>query len=134
VTLVLQAVEVRGPSRWRWLLTDEGTGNPLADYEVALDADAAEVRAFGDVYRYVREYAAPDRRAEDERRLVAELGVWAGATLLGERIGEQIVAAAPVTVRVTAGFRRGVAAGASAREWQAAGRARGCVAGLRARG
>ena len=107
MTLVLQAVEVRGPLRWRWLLTDEGTGNPLADYEVALDADAAEVRAFGDVYRYVREYAAPDRRAEDERRLVAELGVWAGATLLGERIGEQIVAAAPVTVRVTAGFAAG---------------------------
>jgi hypothetical protein len=45
VTLVLQAVEVRGPSRWRWLLTDEGTGNPLADHEVALDPDAAEARA-----------------------------------------------------------------------------------------
>ena len=86
MTLVLQAVEVRGPGRWRWLLTDEGTGNPLADHEVTLDAAAAEVRAFGDVYGWVRSYAAPDRRTEDEARLVAGLGAWAGTTLLGERI------------------------------------------------
>jgi hypothetical protein len=74
VTLVLQAVDVRGPSRWRWLLTDEATGNPLADHQVAVDGD--------------------------EARLVAELGAWAGTALLGERI----VKAAPVTVRVTADF------------------------------
>jgi hypothetical protein len=104
VTLVLQAVEVRGPLRWRWLLTDETTGNPLADHQVALDADAARVRAFGDVFGHVWSYAAPDRWAEDEARLVAELGAWAGTTLLGERIGATIVRAAPVTVRVTADF------------------------------
>jgi hypothetical protein len=97
VSLVLQAVEVRGPSRWRWLLTDEGTGNPLADHEVALDPDAAEVRAFGDVYGYARSYAAPGRWAEDEARLVSELGEWAGRALLGERIGATIIDAAPVT-------------------------------------
>ena len=107
MTLVLQAVDVRGSSRWRWLLTDEDSGKPLADHEVALDPDAAEVRAFGDVYGYARAYAAPDRRAEDEVRLVAELGAWAGTTLLGERIGAAIVNAAPVTVRVTAGFAVG---------------------------
>jgi hypothetical protein len=104
VTLVLRAVDVRGPLRWRWLLTDDQTGAPLADHEVALDAGAAEVRAFGDVYRYARAYAVPDRRAEDEQRLVAELGAWAGTALLGERIGAAIVEAAPVTVRVTADF------------------------------
>jgi hypothetical protein len=76
VTLVLQAVDVRGP--WRWRLTDEATGNPLADHQVAVDGD--------------------------EARLVAELGAWAGTALLGERIGERIVEAAPVTVRVTADF------------------------------
>jgi hypothetical protein len=107
VTLVLQAVEVRWPSRWRWLLTDERTGNTLADHEVVLDAGAVEVRAFGDVYGYVRAYAAPDRRAEDEARLVSELGAWAGRMLLGERIGAAITRAAPVTVRVTAGFAVG---------------------------
>ena len=35
MSLVLQAVEVRGPGRWRWLLTHEDTGIPLADHEVA---------------------------------------------------------------------------------------------------
>jgi hypothetical protein len=104
MSLILQAVDVRGPLRWRWLLTDEDTGNPLADHEVALDADAPQVRAFGDVYGYVRTYAAPDRRAQDEARLVADLGAWAGRVLLGERVGAAIVAAAPVTVRVTADF------------------------------
>jgi hypothetical protein len=59
VTLVLRAVRVDGPLRWRWLLIDEATGQPLADHEVVLDADAAEVRAFGDVYGWVRSYAAP---------------------------------------------------------------------------
>ena len=100
MTLVLQAVDVRGPSRWRWLLTDEATGNPLADHQVAVDGDEARVRAFGDVFGHVSSYAAPDRQAEDEARLVAELGAWAGTALLGERIVE----AAPVTVRVTADF------------------------------
>jgi len=104
MSLVLQAVDVRGPSRWRWLLTDEATGNPLADHEVTLDPDTLQLRAFGDVYRYAYDYAAPDQRVQDEARLVAELGAWAGTVLLGERIGEKIVAAAPVTVRVTAGF------------------------------
>jgi hypothetical protein len=68
VRLVLQAVDVRGPSRWRWLLTDQATGNPLAGHQVALDADAdaARVRAFGDVSGYVWSYAAPDRRSAAE--------------------------------------------------------------------
>jgi CHAT domain len=107
VSLVLRAVEVRGPLRWRWLLTDERTGTTLADHEVVLDAGAVEVRAFGDVYGYARAYAAPDRRAEDEARLVTGLGAWAGRVLLGERVGAAIVAAAPVTVRVMAGFAAG---------------------------
>jgi hypothetical protein len=85
VTLVLQAVDVRGPLRWRWLLTDGQTGAPLADHEVSLDADAPQVRAFADVYGYVQTYAARDRWAQDEARLVTELGAWAGATLLGNR-------------------------------------------------
>ena len=107
MTLVLQAVEVRGPGRWRWLLTDGQTGVPLADHQVMLDPDAPQLRAFGDVYGYAREYAAPDQRALAEARLVAELGAWAGRELLGERIGAAIVNAAPVMVRVTANFAVG---------------------------
>ena len=107
MTLVLQAVDVRGPSRWRWLLTDDVTGNPLADHQVVLDADEPRMRAFGNVFGHVSSYAAQDRWAEDEARLVAELGAWAGTTLLGERICERIVKAAPVTVRVTADFAVG---------------------------
>ncbi|HXL90601.1 MAG TPA: CHAT domain-containing protein [Streptosporangiaceae bacterium] len=104
MTLVLGAVDVRGSLRWRWLLTDGQTGAPLADHAVKLDADAPQVRAFADVYGYVQTYAARDRWAQDEARLVTELGAWAGATLLGEQVGAKIVAEAPVTVQVTAEF------------------------------
>jgi hypothetical protein len=60
-----------------------------------------EVAAFGDLYECARWRAAPDRRDEDEARVVARAGAWAGRELLGEAIGEAIVAAAPVTVRVS---------------------------------
>jgi hypothetical protein len=80
VTLVLQAVDVRGPSRWRWLLTDEATGNPLADHQVELDADEARLRAFGDVFGYVSSYAAPDQwdgdSALDPGQFLAALTGW----------------------------------------------------------
>jgi tetratricopeptide (TPR) repeat protein len=107
VDLLLEAVDVAGPWRWRWLLTDERTGNPLADHQVNLDPAADQVRAFGDLYGYARSYAAPDRRAADEARIVSRLGAWAGEALLGERVGAAIVAAAPVTVRVAAPLSAG---------------------------
>ena len=100
--LLLEAVEVAGPLRWRWLLTDEETGAALADHLVDLDPRSAEVTAFGDLYGYAREYAAPDRRMADESRIVAWAGEWAGRELLGEAIGAAIAAAAPETVRVAA--------------------------------
>ena len=101
--LVLKAVDIDGPSRWRWLLTDAESGLPLADHQVELDPAASELAAFGDLYEYVRSYAAPDKRAVDEPRIVAETGAWAGLVLLGEPVGAAIVSAArsgPVTVRV----------------------------------
>jgi hypothetical protein len=36
VGLVLRAVKVTGPHRWRWLLVDESSGAPLADHQVEL--------------------------------------------------------------------------------------------------
>lgn len=98
--LLLEAVDVTGPLRWRWLLRDEDTGNPLADHQVHLDPDSAEVARFRDLYGYVRSYAAPDQRTEDGARFVREAGEWAGRELLGEPVGAAILAEAPVTVRV----------------------------------
>jgi len=98
--LVLRAVEVAGPHRWRWLLVDERSGAPLADHRVELDPGAAETEAFEDLYRYLRWRADPDRRVASEAELVARVGAWIGSDVLGERIGRAIVAAAPVTVRV----------------------------------
>ena len=100
--LVLEAVDVAGPLRWRWLLRDEETGKPLADHAVSLDSGSDELARFRDLYAYVQSYAVPDRRTEDGTRFVAEAGGWAGRELLGEPVGAAIVAEAPVTVRVTA--------------------------------
>jgi tetratricopeptide (TPR) repeat protein len=100
VSLVLRAVDVAGPWRWRWLLSDGESGLPLADHAVDLDPACDEVAVFGDLYEYVGVHASPDRWDEDEARIVARAGAWAGCSLLGERVGAAIVDAAPVTVRV----------------------------------
>jgi CHAT domain len=99
--LVLRAVDVASEWRWRWLLSDQESGRPLADHAVDLDPACDEVAVFGDLYEYVGVHASPDRRDEDEVRIVARAGAWAGRELLGEAVGEAIVAAAPVTVRVS---------------------------------
>lgn len=51
--LTLSMAEFSGPWRWRWLLAEEDTGQPLADHEVDLagagDRDAAaELESFLD--------------------------------------------------------------------------------------
>jgi tetratricopeptide (TPR) repeat protein len=98
--LLLAAVDVAGPSRWRWLLSDEETGNLLADHPVNLDPAWDDVARFSDLYGYVRSYAAPDRRTEDGARFVNEAGAWAGRELLGEPVAAAILAEAPVAVQV----------------------------------
>ncbi|HKR52018.1 MAG TPA: hypothetical protein VJT72_21055 [Pseudonocardiaceae bacterium] len=98
--LVLRAVDVAGPYRWRWLLVDERSGVLLADHQVELDPGADETAAFGDLYRFVRWRADPDRRTGSEAELVCRVGAWIGSVVLGERIGRVIATAAPVTVRV----------------------------------
>jgi CHAT domain len=102
--LLLEAVDVKvddsASLRWRWLLCDEETGNPLADHPVSVNPAAVDVARFADLYGYTRSYAAPDRRTADQQRYVALAGEWAGRELLGESVGAAIVAEAPVTVRV----------------------------------
>ncbi len=100
--LVLQAVEVASPFTWRWLLSDDETGAPLADHQVRLDPAAEQVTAFQDLYRYAGWQAVPDRRARDQMKIVIAAGAWAGRELLGERVAAAIVEEAPVTVRVSA--------------------------------
>lgn len=100
VGLVLRAVEVAGPHRWRWLLVDESSGAPLADHQVKLDPGSAEVEAFAELYRHLRWQAEPDRRVASETELLGRRGAWIGSVALGERIGRAMVSAAPVTVRM----------------------------------
>ena len=61
--LRLEVRDFGGPLRWRWLLTDEDTGVPRADHQVDLAGVPGEFAAFGDLYRYLRWNAVPDRRA-----------------------------------------------------------------------
>ena len=103
--LRLQMVDVTGPSRWRWLLSDGETGALLADHDVDLVPAPGEVARFQDLYGYSRLYAAPDRRVSDESLIVERAGAWGGRDLLGKSVGSAIVATAaggPVTVQVTA--------------------------------
>ena len=102
--LLLEAVDVKigdsAPLRWRWLLRDEETGNPLADHQVTVDPAADDAVRFADLYGYTRSYAAPDRRTAEQQRYMALAGEWAAREVLGEPIGAAIARAAPVAVRV----------------------------------
>jgi tetratricopeptide (TPR) repeat protein len=100
VALILRVAEFTGPGRWRWLLTDEDSGQPLADHPVSLNPADDDFRAFADLYRYLRWNAVPDRRTASEAEIVSRVGAWAGQQVLGESIGQAIAEAAPVTVRV----------------------------------
>jgi hypothetical protein len=94
----LEAREYQDEARWRWVLT--GTGGALvADHEVRLDPGCWQFEAFGDLLGYLRWHAAPDRRAEDEERLVEEVGAWIGEQVLGP-VAAALMKARPATVRV----------------------------------
>ena len=102
MNLLLSAVDVVGPLRWRWELRDEATGEVIAEHHVALDdpADSSQVDALGDLYEYVRWHIDPLWR-DDEQRIIRETGTWARNAVLGETITAAIIAAAPATVLVS---------------------------------
>ena len=58
--LCLEAVDVKGQARWRWVLTDGESGAFLGEHHVELDERAQEYRALADLYGYLRWHAAPD--------------------------------------------------------------------------
>src|SRR5690348_10456874 len=99
MALTLSVAEFEGPGRWRWLLTEEESGRPLADHQVNLDTSSDDYAAFTDLYRYVRRNAVPDRRTASEAEIAARVGAWAGRAVLGENVGRAIAEAAPCTVR-----------------------------------
>jgi len=108
--LRLEALDVEGPLRWRWLLTEESTGRPLADHHMTLSASVAEFGAFSDLYRYVWDYGVPDRRPGSEAEITEGVGAWAGEHVLGA-VGAAIAKAAPVTLRVLLPERLGFVLG-----------------------
>src|SRR5689334_8892151 len=97
--LRLELRDFEGPLRWRWLLSEEGgAGAPLADHLVDVVGGPGEFAAFTDLYRYLRHYAVPDRRTESETQIAGRAGAWAADAVLGRRVCDAIVAAAPVTI------------------------------------
>ena len=73
--LRLEVREFESLARWRWVLTRPG-GALVADHEVRLDVRCWQYEAFGDLLSYLDWHAAPDRRAEDEAQIMANVGTW----------------------------------------------------------
>lgn len=101
MALRLEVAEFTDANHWHWRLTD-AAGAFLADHTVALDPTDPKYQALFDLPGYLRHYAAPDKRDEDERRLLHEVGAWIGETLLGPVIGAKILdhGFPPIVVRV----------------------------------
>ncbi|SDL49850.1 CHAT domain-containing protein [Geodermatophilus siccatus] len=97
--LVLEPVEVAGPTRWRWLLRTED-GEPLATHQVAVPEGDFEYGGFTDLYRWLRWQADPQRRVTSEAELTARVGGWIGQHLLGAEVMEVLLDEAPVAVRM----------------------------------
>ena len=98
-TLNLAVAEYKDAQHWYWRLTDEN-GQFLADREVKLNPSDAEYEGFLDLPRYLAIHAAPDRRRDDEARLVRQVGEWMGREFYGS-IGDKILdAGTPAIVRV----------------------------------
>lgn len=74
--LLLEAVDAEGERRWRWILRDSNEGQIVAGHTVALDQESDELTAFENLYAYVRWHVSPDRRDEDEARILRRVGSW----------------------------------------------------------
>ena len=101
MALRLEVSEFKDADHWRWRLTDTDSAF-LADHLVALDQNEPRHQALFDFRAYLWQHSAPDKRVQDERRLLSEVGAWIGEAILGREIGEKILASGfpPITVRV----------------------------------
>jgi hypothetical protein len=99
--LRLDAVKFTSPIRWGWVLTDGASGAFISSHMMQPDDSSWQFEAFSDLAGYLSWHAAPDTRAQDETRIVGELGEWVGSQVLGP-VASAMVQASPVTVRVVA--------------------------------
>ena len=79
--LWLRVEDYAGPSTWRWALTEPG-GRLVAGHEVKLDPRSWQFEAFTGLQEYLRLHAVPDRRSEDEARILADVGGVVHATAI----------------------------------------------------
>lgn len=77
------------PDAWRWTLTDHA-GAYIQHDNVRLDRTHACYRALLDLPGYLSVHAAPDRRRQDEQRLIADVGDWVGMQVLGQAIARKL--------------------------------------------
>ncbi len=82
-------IDFQDAYHWRWVLKS-ATGSFLADHPVALDGADPRYQALIDLPGYLRLFAAPDRRDEDERRLIQEVGTWIAEKVLGSDIVDKL--------------------------------------------
>ena len=79
--LRLKVRDYADPAHWRWVLY-EGDRR-VGGHIVSLDATCWQYEALTDLPFYLSWHVAPDRRAEDEARILKELGSWIGTEILG---------------------------------------------------
>ena len=116
-TLNLIVTDYKDANHWYWRLTD-ADGHFLADQEVRLDPTDSEYEGFLDLPAYLAMHAAPDRRREDEARLVRQVGEWMGRHFYGA-IGDKILdAGTPAIVHVQIPAQPAEAAGILYRPWE----------------
>jgi CHAT domain/AAA ATPase domain len=96
--LRLEVSRYQDPAQWDWELAG-ADGEFLAGHRVRLDTSRWELAAVSAFPAYLRSHAAPDRRVEEETRIVAGVGDWIGEQVFGP-IAPAMVAARPATVRV----------------------------------
>ena len=96
--LRLEAVNVSGPSQWRWQLL-EPDGKTVAVHDVLLDTGCWQFEAIGDLHQYLKWHVAPDRRLAEEARILHLVGRWIGEHVFGP-VGAALVSRAPVVVEV----------------------------------
>jgi hypothetical protein len=100
--LRLEVLDFAGVTGWRFRLTD-AAGGFVADHLVELDSGEWQFEAFWDLHTYLRWNAVPDRRSAHEAELVAGVGEWVGARVLGPVGAALARARRPVRLEVPAG-------------------------------